>query len=62
MQISFPNFAVFFAVKSPSVTQRSVSKENAFKKNENPSPFFHKAIGLNNSFTLIENNLWFLSH
>ena len=27
-------------VKSPSVTQRSVSQENAFKKSKNPSPFF----------------------
>ena len=29
-----PNFA-FFTVKSPSVTQRSVSQENAFKKSKN---------------------------
>ena len=28
---SLPNFA-FFKVKSPSVTQRSVSQENAYKK------------------------------
>ena len=31
MQISLPNFA-FFIVKSPSVTQRSVFQENAYKK------------------------------
>ena len=36
--ISLPNFA-FFNVKSPSVTQRSVSQENAFKRSKNPSPF-----------------------
>ena len=30
IQISLPNFA--FIVKSPSVTQRSVSQENAYKK------------------------------
>ena len=35
---------MFFTVKSPSVTQRSVSQENAF----------NKTIGSNNSFTLIE--------
>ena len=28
---SFPNFA-FFTVKSPGVTQRSVSQENAYKE------------------------------
>ena len=31
VQISLPNFA-FFTVKSPGVTQRSVSQENAYKK------------------------------
>ena len=31
LQISLPNFA-FFTTKSPSVTQRSVSQENAYKK------------------------------
>ena len=31
MQISLPNFA-FFTVNSPSVTQRSISQENAYKK------------------------------
>ena len=44
----------FFTIKSPSVTQRSVSQENAYKKSLNPSPFFHKTIGSYNSFTLIE--------
>ena len=33
-------FCVFFTVKSPSVTQRSVSQENAFKNSKNPSPLF----------------------
>ena len=31
IQISLPNFA-FFTVKSPSVTQRLVSQENAYNK------------------------------
>ena len=35
-------------------------KKNASKKSKKPSPFFRKAIGLNNSFTLIENNFRFL--
>ena len=34
MQISLPNFALFTA-KSPSVTQRWFSQENAFKKSKN---------------------------
>ena len=54
-----PNSA-FFTVKSPSVTQRSVSQENAYKKSLNPSPFLHITIGSDNSFTLIENNFRFL--
>ena len=37
--ISLPNLA-FFTVKSPSVTQRSVSPESPFKKSKNPSLFF----------------------
>ena len=47
-----------FPVKSPSVTQRSVSqKKNAFKKRKNQLPFFfRRTIGSNNSFTLLENN------
>ena len=40
----------FFTVKSPSVTQRSISQENAFKKSKNRSPFLRKSIGSNNSF------------
>ena len=32
----------FFTVTSPSVSQKSVSQENAFKKSKNPSPFFAK--------------------
>ena len=59
IQISLPNFA-FFTIKSPSITQWSVSQVNAFKKSKNPSPLFRRTIGLNNCFTLIENNLWFL--
>ena len=49
----------FFTVKSPSVTQRSVSQENAFKKDKNPSFFFRETIGSNNSFTLVENDFSF---
>ena len=58
-QISFPNFALFSA-KSPRVTERSVSQENAFKKSKYQSPFLHKTISSNNCFTLIENNFRFL--
>ena len=47
---------LFFTVKSPSVNQRSVSQENAYKMSLNPLPFFHLTIGSDNSFTLIENN------
>ena len=57
--ISLPNFA-FFTVKSPSVTQRSVSQENAYKKSKNLLPFLYKTKGSDNSFTLIENNIRFL--
>ena len=39
MQISLVNFA-FFTAKSPSVTQRLVSQENAFKKEQKPVAFF----------------------
>ena len=61
LNIDFPSqFCIFFTVKSPSVTQRSVSKENAFEKSKNLLPFFLKTIGSNNSFTLIENNFRFL--
>ena len=58
MQISLPNFDSF-TVKSPNITQRSISQESAFKKSKNPSPFLRKTIGLNNSFTLTENNFRF---
>ena len=50
----------FFTVKSPSVTQRSVSQEYAVKKGKNQLPFFRKTLGSNNYFTLIENNFKFL--
>ena len=56
----FPSQFLFFTVKSPGVTQRSVSQENAYKKSLNPSPFLHKTIGSDNSFTLIENIFSFL--
>ena len=49
MQIYLSNFA-FFSVKSPSVTQRLVSQENACKKSLNLLPYFDKT-GSNNSFT-----------
>ena len=53
LYIDFPFQFCVFTVKSPSVTQRSVSQENAYKKSLNPSPFLHKTIGSDNSFTLI---------
>ena len=49
----------FLPLNLPRVTQRSVAKENALKKSKNPSAFLPKAIGSNNSFTLIENNFRF---
>ena len=33
-------FFVFFTVNLPTITERAVSKENAFKKNRNQSAFF----------------------
>ena len=43
-------------MKSPSVTQRPVSQENAFKMSKNPSVFFliRNTVDSNNSFTLIK--------
>ena len=47
------------SVTSLSITQRSVSQENAFKMSKNRSLFvFAKTIGSNNSFTLIWNNVF----
>ena len=62
IQISLLIFEGFFTVKSPSITLRSVSQENAFKKEQKLVAFFffRKTIGSNNSFTLIENNFRFL--
>ena len=40
LNTDFPSNFVFFTVKSPGVTQRSVSQENAFKNRKNPSAFF----------------------
>ena len=56
LNTDYPSQVCVFTVKSPSVTQRSVSQENAYKKSLNPSALFHKTIGSYNSFTLIENN------
>ena len=70
----FPILRVFFTVKSPSVTQRSVSQENAFKKSKTRRLFFfffkfiylffffRNSMGSTNSFTLIENNFRFLRY
>ena len=60
LNTDFPSQFCVFHLKSPSVTERLVSQENAFKKSKNPSPFFHHTIGSDNSFTLIENNFRFL--
>ena len=49
-----------FTLKSPCVTQRSVSQENAFKKRKTRHLSPPKTTGSNNSFTLIENNFRFL--
>ena len=45
LNTDFPSQFCVFTVKWPSVTQRSVSQENAYKKSLNPSPFLHKTIG-----------------
>ena len=58
-RLPFPNFR-FYRKITYSVTQRSVSQENNFKRSNNPSPFLRKPTGSNNSFTLIENNFRFL--
>ena len=57
LNTDFTSQFCIFTVKSPSLTQRSVSPENAFKKGETDHFFFAK---LYNSFTLIENNFRFL--
>ena len=59
LNTDFPSQFGVFTVKSPSVTQRSVSQDTGYKKSLNPSPFLHKTIGSNNSVTLIENNFRF---
>ena len=56
LNTDFPSQVFVFTVISPSVTQRLVSQENAFKKNEKPVACFGKTIGSNSSFTPIENN------
>ena len=56
----FPILRFFYRKITYSVTLRSVSQENAFKKSKNPSAFPPITICSNNSFTLIENNFWFL--
>ena len=40
LNTDFPSQFCVFTIKSPSVTQRSVSQENVFKKSKNLSPFF----------------------
>ena len=44
LDTDFPSQFMFFTVKSPSVTQRSVSQENALKKRKAKTPrlFFAK--------------------
>ena len=60
LNADFPSQFCIFTVKSSSITQRLFSQETSFKKSTNPSAFFpRKTIGLNNSFTLIENNFRF---
>ena len=56
MQIWFQKFA-FFSLKSPSVTQRSISQENAFEKSKKSIDLSCNTIGLHNPFILIENNV-----
>ena len=37
-----------------SITQRSVSKENACEESKNMLPYFRKTVGSNDSLTLME--------
>ena len=53
-------FCIFYCKITFSITQRSVSQENAFKKSKNLLLFILKTVSSNNSFTLIENNFTFL--
>ena len=54
LNTDFPSQFCVFTGKSLSVTQRSVSQENAFiKSNKNPSLLFRRTIGSNSSFTLL---------
>ena len=54
----YTNFSIFY-YKITEITHKSVS-QCLKKKSKILSPFFRKTIGSNNSFTLIENNSWFL--
>ena len=54
LNTDFPYQFCIFTVKSLSVTQRSVSQENASKKNKNHFVFFPQTLGSNYSFTLNE--------
>ena len=58
VQYRFPNFA-FCSEKSPGLTQRSVSQQNAVKKSKTSKVLFCKTIDSNDSFILIENKFRF---
>ena len=44
LNTDFPSQFCVFTVKSPSVTQRSVSQENAFEKSKKPVVFFYSKL------------------
>ena len=44
LNTDFPSQFCVFTLKSRSVTQRSVSQDNAFKKSKTPSPLFRSTI------------------
>ena len=56
LNTDFPPQFCIFRVKSLSITSRSFSQENSFKKSKNLLAFLLKTIGSNNCFTLIENS------
>ena len=57
LDTDFPSKFCVFTVKTPSVTQRLISPQNACEKSKNPLSFPSQNMSSNNSFTLIENNL-----
>ena len=54
LNTDLPSQFCVFNAKSPSVTHRSISKENAFKKSKHPSHFLRKIKGSSSFFLLLK--------